>query len=113
LLSVIIYLTVTPSTPSIPLPSTPSIPLPGAPSIPLPGAPSIPLPGAPSIPLPEVFTTVYLNSLPEVCTIKAYSYLLSLLRSNLSDSNNDQQFLADILQALRTGVLEEPVVDAV
>ena len=61
----------------------------------------------------KIFNKVYLDSLPEVYKIKQYSYLLSLLKSNLTQSESDQQFLADILQALRKGVLEEPIVDGV
>jgi hypothetical protein len=77
------------------------------------GTTPAPLPETTSIPLPEVFNKVYLDSLPEVYKIKQYSYLLSLLKSNLTQSESDQQFLADILQALRKGVLEEPIVDGV
>ena len=94
-LYVIVYLNVSGTTPA-PLPETPAL-----------------LPETPAVPLPEVFNKVYLDSLPEVYKIKQYSYLLSLLKSNLTQAESDQQFLADILQALRKGVLDEPIVDGV
>jgi hypothetical protein len=48
-----------------------------------------------------------------VYKIKNYNGLLSLLSDNLSDSLAHKQFIADILYAIRTGVLEEDIVESV
>jgi hypothetical protein len=76
-----------------------------------PNAPPIIEPGVSQV--SETFNKIDLNRLPDIYTIRQYSYLVSLLRSNLSQSIQDQQFFNDVLQSIRKGVLEESIVDAV